>query len=160
MNIFRYYIMGLGSSSSTNAKKLEGQNIVLNAKKDKMVVSTPKPGAPVQELTPLEGKLIKSSNGVHYLELESSDPANPEIIAVAASVYSDPLPASSTSPESTTSPTDENAPPMEEPEQPPANGSVAVTTEEPPAPMKGGKRKSAKSHRNNKKRNSRKKNSH
>ena len=149
--------MGLGSSSSTNAKKLEGQNIVLNAKKDKMVVSTPKPGAPVQELTPLEGKLIKSANGVHYLELESSDPANPEIIAVAASVYSDPLPASSTSPES---PTDENAPPMEEPEQPPANGSVAVTTEEPPAPMKGGKRKSAKSHRNNKKRNSRKKNSH
>ena len=145
--------MGLGSSSS-NAKKLEGQNIVLNAKKDKMVVNTPKSGEPVQELTPLEGKLIKSSNGVHYLELESSDPANPEIIAVAASVYGDPLPASSTSP------SDETMPPMEEPvteEVPPTNNSVAVTTEEPPAPMKGGKRKSAKSHRNNKKRNSRKK---
>lgn len=145
--------MGLGPSSS--AKKLEGQNIVLNAKKDKMVVNTPKPGSPTQEITPLEGKLIKSSNGVHYLELESSDPANPEIIAVAASVYNDPQPTSSASP------VDENAPPTEEPvtEAPPENNSVAVTTEEPPAPapMKGGKRKSSKSHRNHKKRNSRKK---
>jgi hypothetical protein len=143
----------MGSGPSSSAKKLEGQNIVLNAKKEKMVVNTPKPGEPVQEITPLEGKLIRSANGVHFVELESSDPANPEIIAVAASVYNDPQPASHTSPES---PTDENMPPMEEPEQPPANGNVAVTMEKPPEPMKGGKRKSSKSHRNHKKRNSRK----